>query len=389
MLIKYFKNLSTSFHQIAVFFLNIWITRSLGLDVVGEYYYIFVAIAALCMAVGVRSEIFLFSKHPKEFINHILSSSKLFLVTGSILFLIFALVSFFLEIKFLFILPLLAIFVCFNEMICLYVFKIQKLYLYSALRLSYPLAVFIFFNIYTEPVLVISLALISQFLFSLLVIKDNFSRDVLSSNTFFSDPELKKMFIGAFLSILFYCSNFLCIHLLQSKLGNDFVGIWSNIVRIFGAPTSFLITFISPFAFRVIDTRNTLGENYLQFKKKLHLLLPMTLVIILFISFFGRDTLNLIINTNLELPNYLIILIFLCYLFQMITNLVIPIFQVFERSFVLIIINLIFCLSLFILLSISSLGFSNYVFIIFSMYLILFLFQFFFLEKELNKFITY
>ena len=72
MLIKYFKNFSTSFHQIAVFFLNIWITRSLGLGVVGEYYYIFIAIAALSMIVGVRCEIFLFSKQPKEFINHIL-----------------------------------------------------------------------------------------------------------------------------------------------------------------------------------------------------------------------------------------------------------------------------------------------------------------------------
>ena len=77
MLIKYFKNLSTSFHQVAIFFLNIWITRSFGLDVVGQYYYIFIAIAALSMVVGVRSEIFLFSKQPNEFINHIISSSKL------------------------------------------------------------------------------------------------------------------------------------------------------------------------------------------------------------------------------------------------------------------------------------------------------------------------
>ena len=384
MVIKYFKNLSTSFHQIAVFFLNIWITRSLGLGVVGEYYYIFVAIAALSMIVGVRCEIFLFSKQPKEFINHILSSSKLFLITGSIFFLIFTLVAFFLAIDFFVILPLLAILVCFNEMICLYVFKIKKLYLYSALRLSYPLTVFIFFNIYTEPVLVISLALISQFLFSLFALKDNFSRDIFSSNTLFSYPELKKMFIGAVVSIMFYCFNFLCIHLLQSKLGNDFVGIWSNIIRIYGAPTSFLIAFISPFALRVIDTRNTLGENYLAFKKKLYPLIPMILVIILFISFFGRDTLNLIINTNLELPNYLIVLIFLSYLFQMITNLMIPIFQVFEKSFVLIISNLIFCLALFILLSISSLGFNNYVLIIFLMYFMLFLHQYFFLEKELR-----
>ena len=384
MLIKYFKNLSTSFHQVAIFFLNIWITRSLGLDVIGEYYYIFIAIAALCMVVGVRCEIFLFSKSPNEFINHILSSSKLFLITGSILFLIFALVSFFLETEFFFILPLLAILICFNEMICLYVFKIKKLYLYSTLRLSYPLAVFIFFNIYTEPVLVISLALISQFVFSLFAIKDNFSRDVLSSNNFFSNPELKKMFMGAFVSIMFYCFNFLCIHLLQNKLGNDFVGIWSNIVRIFGVPTTFLIAFVSPFTLRTIDTRNTLGENYLQFRKKLYPLIPMTLVIVLFISFFGRDTLNLIINTNLELPNYLIILVFLSYLFQMITNLIIPIFQVFERSFILITINLIFCLALFLLLSIGSLGFNNYVLIIFLMYFMLFLFQFFFLEKQLK-----
>ena len=384
MLIKYFKNLSTSFHQVAIFFLYIWITRSLGLDVIGEYYYIFIAIAALCMVVGVRCEIFLFSKRPNEFINHILSSSKLFLITGSILFLIFALVSFFLETEFFFILPLLAILVCFNEMICLYVFKIKKLYLYSTLRLSYPLAVFIFFNIYTEPVLVISLALISQFVFSLFAIKDNFSRDVLSSNNFFSNPELKKMFMGAFVSIMFYCFNFLCIHLLQNKLGNDFVGIWSKIVRIFGAPSSFLIAFIVPFALRVIDTRNTLGENYLQFRKKLYPLIPMTLVIVLFISFFGRDTLNLIINTNLELPNYLIILVFLSYLFQMITNLIIPIFQVFEKTFALITINLIYCLALFLLLSISSLGFNNYVLIIFLMYFMLFLFQFFFLEKQLK-----
>ena len=85
------------------------------------------------------------------------------------------------------------------------------------------------------------------------------------------------MFIGAFLSILFYCFNFLCIHLLQSKLGNDFVGIWSNIVRIFGAPTTFLIAFVSPFALRVIDTSNTLGENYLLFKKKLYPLMPVML----------------------------------------------------------------------------------------------------------------
>ncbi len=136
MLIKYFKNFSTSFHQIATFFLNIWITRSLGLDVVGEYYYIFIAIAALSMVIGVRSEIFLFSKHPKEFINHIHSSSKLFLITGLILFLIFALVSFFLETEFFFILPLLAILLCINEMICLYVFKIKKLNHYSNIRHS-------------------------------------------------------------------------------------------------------------------------------------------------------------------------------------------------------------------------------------------------------------
>ena len=384
MLIKYFKNLSTSFHQLAVFFLNIWITRSFGLDVVGQYYYIFIAIAALSMVVGVRSEIFLFSKQPNEFINHIISSSKLFVITGLILFLVFILASLFLETEFFFLLPLLAIFVCFNEMICLYVFKIEKLYLYSTLRLSFPLAVFVFFNIYPEPILVISLALISQFLFTLFAIKDSFSRDVVFSNTFFSNPELKKMFIGAFLSIVFYSFNFLCIHLLQNKLGNDFVGIWSNIVRIFGAPTTFLIAFVSPFALRVIDTGNTLGENYLQFRKKLYPLIPMTLVIVLFISFFGRDTLNLIINTNLELPNYLIILVFLSYLFQMITNLMMPIFQVFEKSFVLIIINLIFCLALFFLLSITSLGFNNYVVIIFLMYFMLFLFQFFFLEEQLK-----
>ena len=54
------KNLSTSFHSIAIFFINIWITRSFGLEVIGEYFYIFIAIAALCMVVGVRSEIFLF-----------------------------------------------------------------------------------------------------------------------------------------------------------------------------------------------------------------------------------------------------------------------------------------------------------------------------------------
>ena len=384
MLIKYLKNLSTSSHQIAIFFLNIWITRSLGLDVIGEYYYIFIAIGALSMIVGVRSEIFLLSKSPEQFINHILSSSKLFLITGSILFLIITLVSLFFEINIFVILPVLAILVCFNEMICLYVFKIKKLYLYSALRFSYPLVVFIFFNIYTEPVLVISLALISQFLFSLVAIKDNFSRGVLSSSTFFNKPELKKMFIGALLSIMFYFFNFLCIHLLQNKLGNDFVGIWSNIVRIFGAPTSFLIAFVTPFALRVIDTRNTLGENYLQFKKKLYFLIPMTLVIVVFIGFFGRDALNLIINTSLELPNYLIVLVFLSYLFQMITNLIIPIFQVFERSFVLITINLIFCLVLLLLLSMPSLSFNHYVLIIFLMYFMLFLFQFFFLEKELK-----
>ena len=142
--------------------------------------------------------------------------------------------------------------------------------------------------------------------------------------------------------------------------------------------------FVSPFTLRTIDTRNTLGENYLQFRKKLYPLIPLTLVVVLFISFFGRDTLNLIINTNLELPNYLIILVFLSYLFQMITNLLIPIFQVFERSFVLIAINLIFCLALFFLLSITSLGFNNYVVIIFLMYFVLFLFQFFFLEKQLK-----
>ena len=372
MLINYLKNLSTSFHSIAIFFINIWITRSFGLDVIGEYFYIFIAIAALCMAVGVRSEIFLFSKKPEEFIHHIISSSKLFVITGSIVFLIFVLVSFLLEIEVFFILPLLAMLISFSEMICLYIFKTKKLYLYSALRLSYPLAVFAFFNIYAEPIVVISLALISQFLFSLFAIKENLSIDVISSNTLFSNQELKKMFKGALLSVVFYSFNFLCIHLLQKKLGNDFVGIWSNIVRIFGGPTSFLIAFISPFALRLIDISNTLGDNYLEFKKKLYPLMPVILAIILLISFFGRDVLNLVINTNLDLPNYLIVMIFMSYLFQMITNLIIPIFQVFERFSVLITVNLLFCLTIFILLSITALSFNNYVLIIFLMYLILF-----------------
>ena len=384
MLINYFKNLSTSFHSIAIFFINIWITRSFGLEVIGEYFYIFIAIAALCMVVGVRSEIFLFSKEPEEFINHIISSSKLFVITGSIVFLIFALLSFLLEMEVYFILPLLAILISFNEMICLYVFKTKKLYLYSVLRFSYPLAVFVFFNSYSEPIVVISLALISQFLFSLFAIKENLSIDAISSNTFFGNQELIRMLKGALLSVVFYGFNFLCIHLLQRKLGNDFVGIWSNIVRIFGGPTSFLIAFISPFTLRVINMSNTLGENYLEFKKKLYPLIPLMLAIILFISFFGRDALNIIINTNLELPNYLIVMIFLSYLFQMITNLIIPIFQVFERFSVLITVNLLFCLTVFFLLSITALSFNSYVLIIFLMYLILFLCQFFLLEKQLS-----
>ena len=122
----------------------------------------------------------------------------------------------------------------------------------------------------------------------------------------------------------------------------------------------------------------------MEFKKKLYPLIPLMLAIILFISFFGRDALNIIINTNLELPNYLIVMIFLSYLFQMITNLIIPIFPIFERFSVLITVNLLFCLTVFFLLSITALSFNSYVLIIFLMYLILFLCQFFLLEKQLS-----
>jgi len=281
---KIIKNFPVVLHQLFFLFAQLLILYTYGIGYSGTLAYIGVVSAFLAVLINLRWDIEIMVSNSQVIYKSIFDASlTIILMAGAILLfniIIGTLIPLYIILA--------AIFISIHELLVSILFVQRKIYIYSFYRTLPALALILLAFIGFGPEIIWTVS----FLFSALCLLIYFKSLL---NKAFKEISLKRIqsinlrhkFNAAITASAFSFFSALFVIVINHYYGDDYVGLWSNTIRIFNSLIIFLLGACLPFILNMIREKRSYSEKIKKFFYLWILLSPLIILSLFVVSNFG------------------------------------------------------------------------------------------------------
>jgi hypothetical protein len=302
------KNFPVVVHQLFFLFAQLLILQLYGIGYSGSLAYIGVTSTFLAVLINLRWDIEIMISNDQALYKSLLDASLTIILMTAIIFLLNLTTGSILPIHII----LSGIAIAIHELLVSILFMQRKIYIYSFYR-SIPAIALIFLALigYKPEIIWPASFMLSSF-FLLVYFRNLFKKaiSVMSFNLVRKINLTSKINAAITASTFSFFSAFFVI-VINFYYGDDYVGLWSNTIRIFNSMIIFLLAACLPFFYNVIRKEEFNSEKIKKFFYLWILFLPLIIFSLIVVLNYGLHIFSIFKPFNLEITNIDLSYIFL------------------------------------------------------------------------------
>tara|TARA_B100000787_G_C16197569_1_gene302049 strand:- start:48 stop:1214 length:1167 start_codon:yes stop_codon:yes gene_type:complete len=302
------KNFPVVVHQLFFLFAQLLILQLYGIGYSGSLAYIGVISTFLAVLINLRWDIEIMISNDQALYKSLLDASLTIILMTAIIFLLNLITGSILPIHII----LSGIAIAIHELLVSILFVQRKIYIYSLYRSIPAIALIFFALIGYEPEIIWPASFMLSVFFLLIYFRNLFKKaiSVMSFNIVRKINLTSKINAAITASTFsFFSASFVIV--INLYYGDDYVGLWSNTIRIFNSMIIFLLAAFLPFLLNIIREEEFNSEKIKKFFYLWILFLPLIIFSLIVVSNFGLHIFSIFKSFNLEITNMDLSYIFL------------------------------------------------------------------------------
>lgn len=294
------KNFPVVIHQLFFLFVQLLILQIYGIGYSGILAYIGIVSTFIAVIINLRWDIEIMVSKSQEIHKSLFDASITIIFMATVILFLNQIIGSLIPLH----IVLSGIFIAVHELLVSILFVQKKIYIYSFYRTLPAIALLIFALSGFSPELIWPLS----FLISATCLIMHFSSLFKKTFTEISFNSIQKIklidkFSAAITASVFSFFSALLVIIIDYYFGDDYVGLWSNTIRIFNSLIIFLLGAFLPFTFTIIRNQDLYEQKIKNFFYLWIFFLPLIFLSLLFVSNFGLYIFSYLESIDLKVTN--------------------------------------------------------------------------------------
>lgn len=294
------KNFPVVIHQLFFLFVQLLILQIYGIGYSGILAYIGIVSTFIAVLINLRWDIEIMVSKSQEIHKSLFDASITIIFMATVILFLNQIIGSLIPLH----IVLSGIFIAVHELLVSILFVQKKIYIYSFYRTLPAIALLIFALSGFSPELIWPLS----FLISATCLIMHFSSLFKKTFTEISFNSIQKIklidkFSAAITASVFSFFSALLVIIIDYYFGDDYVGLWSNTIRIFNSLIIFLLGAFLPFTFTIIRNQDLYEQKIKKFFYLWIFFLPLIFLSLLVVSNFGLYIFSYLESIDLKVTN--------------------------------------------------------------------------------------
>ena len=294
------KNFPVVIHQLFFLFVQLLILQIYGIGYSGILAYIGIVSTFIAVLINLRWDIEIMVSKSQEIHKSLFDASITIIFMATVILFLNQIIGSLIPLH----IVLSGIFIAVHELLVSILFVQKKIYIYSFYRTLPAIALLIFALSGFSPELIWPLSFLISATCLIMYFSSLFKK-TFTEISFNSIQKIKLIdkFSAAITASVFYFFSALLVIIIDYYFGDDYVGLWSNTIRIFNSLIIFLLGAFLPFTFTIIRNQDLYEQKIKNFFYLWIFFLPLIFLSLLVVSNFGLYIFSYLESIDLKVTN--------------------------------------------------------------------------------------
>lgn len=294
------KNFPVVIHQLFFLFVQLLILQIYGIGYSGILAYIGIVSTFIAVIINLRWDIEIMVSKSQEIHKSLFDASITIIFMATVILFLNQIIGSLIPLHII----LSGIFIAVHELLVSILFVQKKIYIYSFYRTLPAIALLIFALSGFSPELIWPLSFLISATCLIMYFSSLFKK-TFTEISFNSIQKIKLIdkFSAAITASVFSFFSALLVIIIDYYFGDDYVGLWSNTIRIFNSLIIFLLGAFLPFTFTIIRNQDLYEQKIKNFFYLWIFFLPLIFLSLLVVSNFGLYIFSYLESIDLKVTN--------------------------------------------------------------------------------------
>lgn len=294
------KNFPVVIHQLFFLFVQLLILQIYGIGYSGILAYIGIVSTFIAVLINLRWDIEIMVSKSQEIHKSLFDASITIIFMATVILFLNQIIGSLIPLH----IVLSGIFIAVHELLVSILFVQKKIYIYSFYRTLPAIALLIFALSGFSPELIWPLSFLISTTCLIMYFSSLFKK-TFTEISFNSIQKIKLIdkFSAAITASVFSFFSALLVIIIDYYFGDDYVGLWSNTIRIFNSLIIFLLGAFLPFTFTIIRNQDLYEQKIKNFFYLWIFFLPLIFLSLLVVSNFGLYIFSYLESIDLKVTN--------------------------------------------------------------------------------------
>lgn len=294
------KNFPVVIHQLFFLFVQLLILQIYGIGYSGILAYIGIVSTFIAVLINLRWDIEIMVSKSQEIHKSLFDASITIIFMATVILFLNQIIGSLIPLH----IVLSGIFIAVHELLVSILFVQKKIYIYSFYRTLPAIALLIFALSGFSPELIWPLSFLISATCLIMYFRSLFKK-TFTEISFNSIQKIKLIdkFSAAITASVFSFFSALLVIIIDYYFGDDYVGLWSNTIRIFNSLIIFLLGAFLPFTFTIIRNQDLYEQKIKNFFYLWIFFLPLIFLSLLVVSNFGLYIFSYLESIDLKVTN--------------------------------------------------------------------------------------
>jgi len=294
------KNFPVVIHQLFFLFVQLLILQIYGIGYSGILAYIGIVSTFIAVLINLRWDIEIMVSKSQEIHKSLFDASITIIFMATVILFLNQIIGSLIPLH----IVLSGIFIAVHELLVSILFVQKKIYIYSFYRTLPAIALLIFALSGFSPELIWPLSFLISATCLIMYFSSLFKK-TFTEISFNSIQKIKLIdkFSAAITASVFSFFSALLVIIIDYYFGDDYVGLWSNTIRIFNSLIIFLLGAFLPFTFTIIRNQDLYEQKIKNFFYLWIFFLPLIFLSLLVVSNFGLYIFSYLESIDLKVTN--------------------------------------------------------------------------------------
>lgn len=294
------KNFPVVIHQLFFLFVQLLILQIYGIGYSGILAYIGIVSTFIAVLINLRWDIEIMVSKSQEIHKSLFDASITIIFMATVILFLNQIIGSLIPLH----IVLSGIFIAVHELLVSILFVQKKIYVYSFYRTLPAIALLIFALSGFSPELIWPLSFLISATCLIMYFSSLFKK-TFTEISFNSIQKIKLIdkFSAAITASVFSFFSALLVIIIDYYFGDDYVGLWSNTIRIFNSLIIFLLGAFLPFTFTIIRNQDLYEQKIKNFFYLWIFFLPLIFLSLLVVSNFGLYIFSYLESIDLKVTN--------------------------------------------------------------------------------------